>query len=384
MHHSPSSPHVAHPLPSRERLRLLREAIHARSAAPPVPRIPTGWARIDAALNGGLPMAGLHEWWGESDAVRSACVHLAWRAMRTSDADGVARRLHAVWVGRIAWPGPEDLVRGMRAALSGMFGADAPREWPDASLHDRSLLVDVPGHDAGARLWAIEQAARCPGACVVVADGQGFDHAATRRLQLAASTVPVLLLRGGPRRASAKGSTASACATRWCVRHADRHDDIGERAPWLRRRHALAACIAPEPSWTVRLERAKGMDMALAVECEVRAFRAFEWEGTERMPAPLAARARRRHRRIAELGLRPGPCAAQHAGVAAPHASVASPSAGVASPSAAPPAAASSSVAAVDPAPPSAAPRRGRGLGRMTSRGERWAHEVPGAASKAG
>jgi hypothetical protein len=134
----------------------------------------------------------------------------------------------------------------------------------------------------------------------------------------------------------------------------------------------------------VRLERAKGMDMALAVECEVRAFRAFEWEGTERMPAPLAARARRRHRRIAELGLRPGPCAAQHAGVAAPHASVASPSAGVASPSAAPPAAASSSVAAVDPAPPSAAPRRGRGLGRMTSRGERWAHEVPGAASKAG
>jgi hypothetical protein len=337
-----------------EPLCRLREALAARGGVASA-RVPTGWPRIDAALGGGLPAAELHEWWGDMADARSLCVQLAWCVLRDCDARARARTdahasdgLHVAWIGRAAWPGATDLVRGTRAALAGMFGAPAPRTWPDAALHDRSLLVDAPASDPGARLWSAEQAARCSGVCLVIADGRGFELAATRRLQLAASRVPVLLLRGPARDPRVRRATASACATRWHVERAAAGSagSLAERAPWLRAGHALAGRIPEEPAWTVTLERAKGSGMAFAAECVVRAVRSFEWEGTERMPAGQALRAARRARRIAEAQ------AAGAAGrIAEDHSRVR---------------------------------RRGRGAGRMTSRGERWAHDAHDPARKVG
>ena len=340
--------------PVSEPVRRLREALAARAGTASA-RVPTGWAQIDEALGGGLPAAEVHEWWGDPVDVRSLHAQVAWRVLRDADAracpaiqPGAADGMHVAWIGRAAWPAAADLVRGMRAALAGMFGAPATRTWPDAALHDRSILVDAPASDSGARLWATEQAARCAGVCLVIADGRGFGLAATRRLQLAASRVPILLLRGPARDPRVRRGAASACATRWHVARADAGSagNLMERAPWLRAAHALAWRIPEEPAWMVTLERAKGSGMALAVDCVVRAVRSFEWEGTERMPAGEALRSARRARRIDEA--RSGGVVSQPA------------------------------------ADRSRNRRRGRGLGRMTSRGERWAHGAHDPARKAG
>lgn len=304
---------------SSERLRELREAllVHGASGigrgasieahgAPDAARasharVPTQWAAIDAALGGGIPGAGLHEWWGEMHEARAVCVQLAWNALLADEAACPGAHRHVAWVGREAWPNGDELVRGLRAALAGMFGGTFRRQWPDARLHDRSLLIEVPAHDAGARLWAIEQAARCPGVCAVVADGRGFDLPATRRLQLAASSVLLLSLRG----AATRRSVLSACSTRWHVLRAPDAAGIEERAPWLRAVEGVPAALAvrlpAEPSWLVTLERAKGASVHLSVECGARAARNFEWEGVERAPAPEAAAMLRRQRRADRL-----------------------------------------------------------------------------------
>ena len=67
---------------SPRRLDALREALAAR-AAPTCAgaRVPTRWPAIDEALGGGLPFAGLHEWWGALDDTRAVCVQLAWNAL---------------------------------------------------------------------------------------------------------------------------------------------------------------------------------------------------------------------------------------------------------------------------------------------------------------
>ena len=123
---------IPDPSPASEPLRRLREALAARGGVASA-RVPTGWPRIDAALGGGLPAAELHEWWGDMADARSLCVQLAWCVLRDCDARARARTdahasdgLHVAWIGRAAWPGAADLVRGTRAALAGMFGAPAP------------------------------------------------------------------------------------------------------------------------------------------------------------------------------------------------------------------------------------------------------------------
>ena len=351
---------------SPRRLDALREALAAR-AAPTCAgaRVPTRWPAIDEALGGGLPFAGLHEWWGALDDTRAVCVQLAWEALLFDDRarPGAVRRV--AWVGRAAWPAPGDLVRGMRAALVGMFGGALPRTWPDARLHDRSILVDVPPHDAGARLWAIEQAVRCAGVCVVIADGRGLDHAATRRLQLAAADTLLLSLRGPSRDAAARRAAASAAATRWSVERAPDAATVAERAPWLRAVHALAERIPPEPAWSVTLERAKGQDMRLFTACSARAARSFEWEGTDRMPAPEAAAAARRDRRVAEL-LAERAQRAERRRRADEHEAAPGGQGLVPADAHAP-----------TPLPVAASTHpRGRARDRMTSRGERWAREL--------
>lgn len=373
------------PEDASDRLRALRAAVAARMAdveapcaAAAVPRVATEWAAIDRALGGGVPCAGLHEWWGEPTEVRAVCAQLAWNALLADERSRPGAHRHVVWVGRAAWPAPEDLVRGLRAALGGMFGAPRVRCWPDARLHDRSILVDVPAHDAGARLWAIEQAARCAGVCAVVADGHGFDLAATRRLQLAATDVLLLSLRGPARRGTGT-VPPSACSTRWRVERVPASQpgaaQATERAPWIAawlREGAvpqrIAARLPAEPAWRVTLERAKGQAMQLEAACTVHAVRSLEWEGAAVPPAPVASAERRRaeraerlraerttarllRRRADELaldaehavdeadGTRSGTCAGAALPLETRHA-------------------------------------RGRARDRMTSRGERWAHEV--------
>jgi hypothetical protein len=262
------------------------------------PRVATGWPAIDAHLGGGIAPAGLHEWWGASEDVRAVLVQLAWRAVLQDDAERPGQCRHVAWVGRAAWPSPDHLVRGLRAPLAGMFGATRIPSWPDARLHDRSILVDVPAHDDGARLWAIEQAARCPGVCAVVADGRGFPMPATRRLQLASSGTLLLSMRGPERRAGERRTVPSACATRWWVTPASGIREV----PWLRAMHALAARIAPEPAWTVRLERAKGVGIDPDACPEAVAT---EWWRTEGVPdAPARVRRVRAHRVARAASLR--------------------------------------------------------------------------------
>ncbi|RLS46012.1 MAG: hypothetical protein DWH86_04020 [Planctomycetota bacterium] len=267
--------------------------------------IATGWTAIDAALGGGIARAGLHEWWGALPEVRAVLVQLAWNALLHDDRQRAGAHRHVVWVGRAAWPSPAALVRGMRAPIAGMFGQRVPRAWPDARLHDRSLLVDVPAHDTGARLWAIEQAVRCPGICAVIADGRGFDLAATRRLQLAASDTCLLCMRGTEHRTDARRSVLTAGATRWMVERSERTPHvITDRVPWLRMMQergmvdaGLMTRIPPEPAWRVTLERSKGTSMHISSECSAHVTQAWQWQGTAEAPAPEAAAARRRAKR---------------------------------------------------------------------------------------
>jgi hypothetical protein len=260
-----------------------------------VRHVPTGWPVIDAALGGGIPRAGLHEWWGRPDDVRAVLVQLAWNALLHDVRHHPGAHRHVVWVGRDAWPAPGELVRGMRAGIAGMFGAPIARTWPDARLHDRALLVDVPARDAGARLWAIEQAARCPGVCAVFADGRGLDLPATRRLQLAAQSVLLCTLRGAERSPGARRRVLSACSTRWSV-----EGTLAERVPWLRVFHPLAARIPADPAWKVTLERAKGAAAHVeALADGVRAAPSWQWQGVDMAPAPVRAASRRRSVRAA-------------------------------------------------------------------------------------
>jgi hypothetical protein len=272
--------------------------------------VPSGWPAIDAVLGGGISRTGLHEWWGRPDDVRAVLVQLAWNALLHDVRHHPGAHRHVVWVGRDAWPASGELVRGMRAGIAGMFGAPIARTWPDARLHDRALLVDVPAHDAGARLWAIEQAARCPGVCAVFADGRGLDLPATRRLQLAAQSVLLCTVRGAERSPGARCRVLSACSTRWSVErvvdaagralHGTRDFDPLRRAPWLRALHPLAARIPADPAWNVTLERAKGAAAHVeALADGVRAMQGWQWQGVDMAPAPVRAASHRRSVRAA-------------------------------------------------------------------------------------
>jgi protein ImuA len=397
------------PEDASDRLRALRAAVAARMgdgeapcAAVTVPRVATGWASVDGALGGGLPCAGLHEWWGDPADARAVCAQLAWNALLADERARPGAHRHVAWVGRAAWPAPEDLVRGLRSALGGMFGAPRVRCWPDARLHDRSILVDVPAHDAGARLWAIEQAARCAGVCTVVADGHGFDLAATRRLQLAATDVLLLSLRGPARRgagmpAGAGAVPPSACSTRWRVERVPASQpgavpgatSPAERAPWIAawlRDGAvpprIAAQLPAEPAWHVTLERAKGQAMQLEAACTVHAVRSLEWEGAAAPPAPVAAAERRRSERSERLrgeraAARLARRRADELALDAEHAAGGADGTrtGIGTGIGTGSGTGSGAGAAL---PLETRHARGRARDRMTSRGERWAHEVAG------
>jgi hypothetical protein len=198
--------------------RLDLEADRAESG----PVISTGVGAIDRVLRGGLRAGATHEWFGlplggETREMRGEGAaggvgpSLAspaspsqakarggpWApplgvvsaiARRAAEAGGDARVL---WIGRRVWPMPLTL----------------------GPLLERSVFVD-PDCDA-ARFWAADQALRCPGIGVVVADAMRLDMGGSRRLQLAAEQggVTALLLRPSWER-----GVISAAETRWMVR----------------------------------------------------------------------------------------------------------------------------------------------------------------------
>lgn len=163
--------------------------------SPPVSPVPTPVAsgrlgldggRLDAALNGGLLLAGCHEIYGPGATALALMLVLALPG-----------------AGPILWISDG---RGEDGCLYGAgiaeLGGDPARLWL------------VPAGGVVTMLRAAAEAQRCPALAAVVLESHGearaIDLTVTRRLQLAAAAhgVFTLLLRGGPPR-------PSAALTRW-------------------------------------------------------------------------------------------------------------------------------------------------------------------------
>lgn len=213
----------------------LRE-IENRAVGEPGAVVRTGWAEVDATLpEGGLRAGAVHEWCGAGGDRRAfvawvppllMLAHLAHRAVMSRPG------AWSVWIGRRVW------LHG-HAACAALGGPE------------RSLWVDVP--DAGARLWAIEAALRCPGV-TVIADGCGFDSAASRRLQLAASSCGAFGVLARP---AGELAEISFAATRWAVSPAPG----GDLAPrWML---TLVRCkgvrAVDSPRWMIERTRDGGL-----------------------------------------------------------------------------------------------------------------------------
>jgi hypothetical protein len=185
-----------------------------------------------------LAAGGLHEWFGVEEGgtqPRAAVlhrwspplcilVHLAWQALSRE-----ASPPWTVWIGRRCHPYPRVLIR------------DGGQ---DRRLLTRSLFV-AP-RDSTARLWAMDLALRSPAVGCVVADGSGFDRAATQRVQQLARTQGKAVLAACP---AAQRSELSAAQTRWRI-----------RARWI---VELLRCKGMRPAqehheWLLEWNRAEG------------------------------------------------------------------------------------------------------------------------------
>ncbi len=197
--------------------------------------------RVDAALGGGLALAGCHEIYGPGGTALALMLALA-----------------APRAGPILWlaDARQDDGRIHGAGLAEL-GGDPGRLW----------LVQAGG--ALPMLRAAAEAQRCAAlACVVIEAGaaSAVDLTVTRRLQLAAaaSGLFTLLLRAGP-------SRPSAALTRWQAR----------AAPSRR----LAADAPGPPRLALTLERQRGGPADLTLE--------LEWDRDRRRFIPAAAFAER-------------------------------------------------------------------------------------------
>jgi protein ImuA len=204
-------------------------------------RVALDGGRVDAALGGGLLLAGCHEIYGA--AVTPLALMLALASMRA---------------GPILWLADP---RGDDGRLYGdglaELGGDPGRLW----------LVQAGG--VVPMLRAAAEAQRCAAlACLVIEAGSAsaVDLTVTRRLQLAAaaSGVFTLLLRAGPPR-------PSAALTRWQVRS----------APSRR----LAGNAPGPPRLVLTLERQRGGPADITQE--------LEWDRDRRHFIPAAAFAQR-------------------------------------------------------------------------------------------
>src|SRR5579859_43966 len=209
------------------------EGLPSLSAGRSAEAVPLGVAAIDDCLPwGGLAAGGLHE-------VRAA----------NAGAAGAAQGFAAYLLGRLArrrgrllW-----LTLSDHLHAPGLAGLGVPVE--------RLLLVRPPR--PADLLWAAEEGLRCKGVAGLLADIDGADFRAARRLSLAArgSGVPGLLLN--------RGAALGAPLTRWQVGAASSEATIGVGA-W-RWHLALTRCrfmAAGEEDralhWLVEAKHAKG------------------------------------------------------------------------------------------------------------------------------
>lgn len=197
-----------------------------------------GLGRLDQALPwGGLPRGCLHE---VAPVVAADGVE-----------DGAATAFAAMLLGRLAaerlrpvlWVGGrEDLYAPGLAALG---------------LAPERLLV-VRSVKPAERLWAMEEAVRCPGLAAVLAETKGLDLTAARRLQLAARASGVTLL------ALNRGAPVGVAVTRWRIH------SLASEGAW-RWRVELARCrgrgLGDEGAgWDVEWDDAtRGLRLAAAV-----------------------------------------------------------------------------------------------------------------------
>ncbi|NBX25217.1 MAG: hypothetical protein EBQ99_04095 [Planctomycetes bacterium] len=200
-----------------------------------------GWPALQGA---DLPWHGVHEAFGALDAAAlrlpamSMALHLAWRAVMQAPSPH-----RVLWVGRHAWPHPRALLGSLRGLRGGW------RQRLDARLWHASVFVDAGG--LVDRLWATEMSLQAPGAVLVVADGAGLNLTATRRLQLAATACPVLLLRPAHEAAS-----PSAAIIRWRVQAGTHQDQPAWTARAVRVRSGLPpAWLDAAVSWDAWWER---------------------------------------------------------------------------------------------------------------------------------
>ena len=226
----------------------------------------TGWSVIDGCRDSpGLPWRGVHEAFGAHDAsairlpAMGLALHLAWRVALQAP-----KHARVLWVGRNAWPHPRALLGALRGLRAGR------RQRLDLRLWRASVFVDAAGSID--RLWATHMALQAPDAWLVVADGARFDLTATRRLQLAAVSCPVLLLRP-----ACELRTPSAASLRWQVRS----ESDAERVRWCARLVRVRSGLPPHlVDASVRFgdwwERGAGMD-AIGIE------QALAWMPAARM-----------------------------------------------------------------------------------------------------
>ncbi len=246
-------------------------------------RLGTGWADIDRTLGGGLLLAALHEWFGVALSEPSITgrndetprrtwtppllpiVHLVKRLMSRADFAG-----QAVWIGRRCFP----------------YGGALPGAENDPRFLERSVFV-APDRSAD-RLWTIDLGLRCGAVGIVVADGSGFDMAATRRIQLVAKAhhTPALLVRP-----PWEACELSAAQTRWLVRFEANSESVSDEF-----------CFHL-PQWSVELLRCKGRQ---ADSCPRWVLEWNRGEGAVRLSTALAGA-------TGEAGASTNDCRLQHA-----------------------------------------------------------------------
>lgn len=227
----------------QDRCRVVTAAALARGEDGP--RLQTGWPDIDDALGAGLP-TGLHEWFGaplhdndpRAGGLPPFCIliHLAWRLLEQSR--------HARWT---VW------ITADRAPYAPSFRyGDAN----DSRLLRRTLFVTA--RDGPARQWATDMALRCPAVHAVIADGGGFNRAATRRLHLLARSQEkwAWLIRPPSER-----GVLSAALTRWEVCwSSDAPGKHGSVMPGWRLSLLRCKGVPTEtfPTWELEWDHAKG------------------------------------------------------------------------------------------------------------------------------
>ncbi len=187
------------------------------------------------------------------------------------------------WVGRRVWPSPQLLHRCRGLLQASLFidcdGADTSeaisRATPDATrsavARNRGRRATSPTLDM--RAWAAEQAIRCGGCVLVVADGSGFSRVMTQRLLLASETGSCSCLLARP-----PGDMAclSAATTRWLLKRAAGTCSIDDRSHSRDAKDGTSSSMNDKASpvaimtsgevwstgWTARLWRSKGAAMS--------------------------------------------------------------------------------------------------------------------------